>query len=427
MSTQSGWRRWCLLLATTAAATLLGAGASQAQTTTNTCVIVVNDVNYPCSDATANTNVLTMPVRTDTSTPPSASYPQPAVAYYNTTAGLMLLSPKPSFAYNSTTGTVGWYGATVPTTWNSTTQAQVLQSTQTATLRGAAATTSTSAVTVCPPDPKTNTPAPVTGLVRYANQYGYTSGIRIQCTGNVATSPGVFSTVVTTVGAGIGGPSPLGPQQPLQASCAAGALGNGFSVGVGEVMDNVSLECAVTGSHSPTPILGPGIRTGTALCPKGYVLTGFQGMVNDNWYGSLNVIGLTGVCTQYASNPGLGAAGGGVLDYKGTSPKGAVKFSVAPKRGTALGAGKSGWDYTLGGFQFAKACSRASAKVPGKVAVFGRESAGKATKFSLTSGRFSVTGRLSGALSKPKVSGTLKVLGGACKGKSLRFAAKPSR
>jgi hypothetical protein len=104
-----------------------------------------------------------------------------------------------------------------------------------------------------------------------------------------------------------------------------------------------------------------------------------------------------------------------------------VKFSVAPKRGTALGAGKSGWDYTLGGFQFAKACSRASAKVPGKVAVFGRESADKPTAFSLTSGRFSITGRLSGALSKPKASGTLKILDGACKGKKLRFTATASR
>jgi hypothetical protein len=211
------------------------------------------------------------------------------------------------------------------------------------------------------------------------------------------------------------------------ASCAPGALGNGFSIGAGEVMDNVSLECAVTGAHSPTAILGPGVRTGTALCPKGYALTGLQGLVNDNWLGSVNVIGLTGICTQYPGNSGLGAAGGGVLAYKGTSPKGAVKFSVAPKRGTALGATKSGWDYTLGGFQFAKACSRASAKVPGKVAVFGRESAGKASKFSMTSGRFSVIGKLSGALSKPKVSGTLKVVDGACKGKSLRFTAKPSR
>jgi len=233
--------------------------------------------------------------------------------------------------------------------------------------------------------------------------------------------------VTTSPWKGIGGLSPAGPQQSLQTSCAPGAVGFGFSVGAGEVIDNVSLECAVTGSHSATPIIGPGVRTGTALCPKGHALTGLQGTVNDNWFGSLNVIGLTGTCTMYASNTGLGAAGGGVLAYKGTSPKGAVKFSVAPKQGTALGAGKSGWDYTLSGFRFAKSCSRASAKVPGKVAVFGRESAGKPTSFNLTSGRFSITGTLSGKLSKPKVSGRLKILAGACKGKRLRFTAKASR
>jgi hypothetical protein len=216
-------------------------------------------------------------------------------------------------------------------------------------------------------------------------------------------------------------------QTPVSTSCTAPGVGFGFSVGAGEVIDNVSLECAVTGSHSATPIIGPGVRTGTALCPKGYALTGLQGTVNNNWYNTIDVIGLTGICTVYPNNSGLGAAGAGVLAYKGTSPKGAVKFSVAPKPGTALGAGKSGWDYTLGRFQFATGCSRASAKVPGKVAVFARENARQRPRFSLTSGRFSITGRLSGALPKPKVSGTLKILNGACKGRTLRFTATASR
>jgi hypothetical protein len=408
---RGGWRR-CLLLAATAAATLLGAGVSHAQTT--------------CPPE----GCLILPVRTDTSTAPS-NYPTPVIAYHSAKGSLMELRSTPSFAYDPTKGTVGWYSSALSsTTWptTSTAPAQVLQSAQTSTLRGGAATTS-SAVTVCPPDAATNTPMPVTGLLRYANQYGYTSGIRIICSGQaeVFAGSGILNAVITSPLKGIGGPSPAGPQQSLQTSCAPGAVGFGFSVGAGEVIDNVSLECAVTGSHSATPIIGPGVRTGTALCPKGHALTGLEGTVNANWFGSLNVIGLTGICTQYPGNRDLGAAGGGVLAYKGTSPKGAVKFSVALKRGTALGAGKSGWDYTLGGFQFAKSCSGASAKVPGKVAVFGRESAGKPTSFSLTSGRFSITGRLSGKLSKPKVSGTLKILDGACKGRRLRFTAKPSR
>jgi hypothetical protein len=408
------WRRWCLLSAATAAATLLWAGASQSQTT--------------CPPE----GCLIMPVRTDTSTPPPSTYPQPAVAYYTENKAIMILRTTPSFAYDPTKGTVGWYGSTLTTTWptTSTTSAQVLQSAQTATLRGAAATTS-SAVVVCPPDAKTNTPMPVTGLTRYANQYGYTSGIRIICSGSVASPyPGIFYAATTSPFAVIGQPPavPAGQQPPYtSASCAAGAIGFGFSVGAGEVMDNVSLECAVTGSHSATPILGPGVRTGTTLCPKGHALTGLQGTVNDNWSGSVNVISLTGICTQYPTNSGLGAAGGGVLAYKGTSPKGAVKFSVAPKRGTALGAAKSGWDYTLGGFRVAKSCSRASAKVPGKVAVFARENAGQRPRFSLTSGRFSITGTLSGKLSKPKVGGRLKILSGACKGRTLRFTATASR
>jgi hypothetical protein len=213
----------------------------------------------------------------------------------------------------------------------------------------------------------------------------------------------------------------------MTTSCTAPTVGFGFSVGAGEVIDNVSLECAVTGSHSASPIIGPGVRTGTALCPTGYALTGLQGTVNNNWYNTIDVIGLTGICTVYPSNTGLGSAGASVLAYRGTSPKGAVAFSVAPKQGTALGAGKSGWDYTLGGFQFATGCSRATAKVPGKVAVFARENTGQRPRFSLTSGRFSVTGTLSGALSKPKVSGRLKIVTGACKGKTLRFAATASR
>jgi hypothetical protein len=195
------------------------------------------------------------------------------------------------------------------------------------------------------------------------------------------------------------------------------------------VIDAVALECAVTGSHYASafvPAPGPGVK-GPALCPKGHALTGLQGTVNDNWYNSVDVIGLTGICTQYPSNSGLGAAGAGVLAYKGTSPKGAVKFSVAPKPGAALGAEKSGWDYTLGGFRFGKSCSRASAKVAGKVSVFARENAGQRPRFNLTSGRFSITGTLSGKLSRPKVSGRLKILEGACKGKTLRFTATASR
>lgn len=412
-ATRGGRRRWCLLLAATAAVTLLGAGVSQAQTTGSSCVTV--DASGVC---------LLLPVRSDTTTPPP-NYPQPAVAYYNIQGGLLVNRSTPSIAYNSTTATVGWYGAGLPTTWTSTAPAQVLQSAQTATLKGAAATTS-SAVTVCPPDPSTNTPAPVTGLARTANQYGYTSGVMIQCTSHSASGL-VTYTGILVKGIGVGWWDPAALNARTSASCAPGAVGFGFSVGTGEVMDNVSLECAVTGSHSPTPILGPGIRTATTLCPKGYALTGLQGQVNDNWFGSVNVISLTGVCTQYPTNSGLGAAGGGVLAYKGTSPKGAVKFSVATKKGKAFGAGKPGWDYTLGGFQFATACSRASAKVPGKVAVFSRESAGKATPFSLASGGFSLTGKLSGALPKPKVTGRLKLLTGACKGKTLRFTAKASR
>ena len=410
---RGGWRR-CLLLAATAAATLLGAGVSQAQTT-----------DSPCITVSASGGCLLLPIRADTSTPP-VTYPQPAVAYYALTAPLMVIRNFPTFAYNSTTGTVGWYGTALPTTWSGTAPAQVLQSEQTSTLKGAAATTS-SAVTMCPPDPMTNTPAPVTGLMRTANKYGYTSGVAITCTGHSVYQGGFINTATILVkGIGVAYWDPAATARS-SANCPPGAVGFGFNVGVGEVMDNVSLECAVTGSHSATPILGPGIRTGTALCKKGHALTGLQGTVNDNWFGSVNVIGLTGVCTQYPGNSGLGAAGGGVLAYKGTSPKGAVKFSVATKKGTALGAGKSGWDYTLGGFRFAKSCSRASAKVPGKVAVFGRESAGKPTSFNLTSGRFSVTGKLSGKLSRPKVGGRLKILEGACKGKTLRFTATASR
>jgi hypothetical protein len=351
------------------------------------------------------------------------TYPNPAVAYYQTTgAALQQLHSTPTFTYVPSTNAYFYVVAT--TTWGTgsapptaSTPVLVPQNTTTPTLRGAAGTTSTVAAT-CPTDTSTATPSTITGIQRWANSRGYTTGLRIICTASNAP----YGTVVL---------APIGDlpagQTPGQTSCTAPGVGFGFSVGAGEVIDNVSLECAVTGSHSATPILGPGVRTGTALCPKGYALTGLQGTVNNNWYNTIDVIGLTGVCTVYPSNSGLGAAGGGVLAYKGTSRKGAVKFSVAPKRGTALGAGKSGWDYTLGGFRFATGCSRASAKVPGKVAVFARESARKPAPFSLASGGFSVTGKLSGALAKPKVSGTLKILTGTCKGRTLRFTATASR
>src|SRR5262245_36755999 len=228
MSTRSrsGWRRWCLLLAATAAAALLGAGVSQAQT--------------GCPPE----GCLRVAVRSDTSTPPSSSYPQPQVAYMQLKGQLMELQVTPSFAYDPTTRTVGWYSSALSsTTWPTTSAASalVLQSAQTSTLRGGAATTS-SAVTVCPPDAN-NTPMPVTGLLRDASHYGYTSGIRIMCSGQAEIFPGVLSTVITSPFKGIGGLSPAGPQQPLTTSCAVGAVGFGFSVGAGEVMDNVSLEC----------------------------------------------------------------------------------------------------------------------------------------------------------------------------------------
>ena len=260
----------------------------------------------------------------------------------------------------------------------------------------------------------------MTSIIRYANQYGYTSGIRIACT----YSPGApYYSAITAPFAAIGAVS--AGQTPGTSSCGAGQSGFGFSVRSGEVLDAVALECAVTGSHSSGPFVpapGPGVN-GPAVCPIGYALTGLKGTVNDNWFNSVDVIGLTGICTQFPSSAGLGSAGAGVLAYKGSSPKGAVKFSVAPKRGATLGGGKSGWDYTLGGFKFATGCSRASAKVPGKVAVFARANARQRPRFSLTSGRFSITGTLSGALRKPKVSGTLKILNGACKGKPQRFTA----
>lgn len=385
---RGGWRWWCLLAAT-AAATLLGAGASQAQTST---------------------------------------YPNPALAYYQATNAAISRLSSPAFAYCPTTSSYTWAGGGLSTVCGSTaspstTPALVLQTASTPTLKGAAATTS-SAVATCPADTSSATPSTVTGIQRWANQYGYTSGIRIVCT--YSPSPPFYGTT-TTVFAAIG--DLTAGQQPITTSCAAPAVGFGLAVRSGEVLDAVALECAVTGSHSTSPFdpaPGPGVN-GPALCPVGYALTGVQGTVNNNWYGSVDVIGLTGICTQYAGNSGLGAAGGGVLAYKGTSPKGAVKFSVAPKRGASFGAEKSGWDYTLGGFRFATGCSRASAKVVGKVAVFGRGSAGQRPRFSLTSGRFSITGRLSGALPKPKVSGTLKILNGACKGRTLRYTATASR
>jgi hypothetical protein len=384
-------RWWCLLLAATAAATLLlGGGVSQAQST-NACA----------------TNA-------------AASYPNPAISFYCTFAASLKALHTPVFAYCPTTSSYTWAGGGLSTTCGSattasTTPALVVQNAATSTLSGAAATTS-SAVLTCPADTSSSTPSTVTGIQRFANQYGYTSGIRIVCG-------------YTYLGLATIGEAPAGPQHAPTSSCGPPAVGFGFSVRSGEVIDALSLECAVTGSHYASafaPAPGPGVK-GPALCPKGHALTGLQGTVNNNWYNSVDVIGLTGICTQYPSNSGLGAAGAGVLDYKGMSPKGAVKFSVAPKPGTAVGAGKSGWDYTLGGFRFATGCSRASAKVAGKVAVFARENAGQRPRFNLTSGRFSITGKLSGKLSRPKVSGRLKILEGACKGKTLRFTATASR
>jgi hypothetical protein len=391
-------RWWCLLLAATAAATLLlGGGVSQAQTTD------------PCATSAAKT------------------YPNPAISFYCTFGARIKAIQATVFAYCPTTSSYTWAGGGLSTTCGSattasTTPALVVQNAATSTLSGAAATTS-SAVVTCPADTSTSTPSTVTGIQRFANQYGYTSGIRIVCAYSLALHE------APTLGLATIGEAPAGPQHAPTSSCGPPAVGFGFSVRVGEVIDAVSLECAVTGSHSASPFVpapGPGVK-GPALCPKGHALTGLQGTVNNNWYNSVDVIGLTGICTQYPSNSGLGAAGAGVLAYKGTSRKGAVKFSVAPKPGTAVGAEKSGWDYTLGGFGFGKSCSRASAKVPGKVAVFGRENAGQRPRFNLTSGRFSITGTLSGKLSRPTVSGRLKILEGACKGKRLRFTATASR
>ena len=60
----------------------------------------------------------------------------------------------------------------------------------------------------------------------------------------------------------------------------------------------------------------------------------------------------------------------------------------------------------------------------GQVTVNGRESAARQQRFTLRTKRYVLTGRISGTLAKPKVTGKLKVLSGVCSGEVLPFTAK---
>jgi hypothetical protein len=286
-----------------------------------------------------------------------------------------------------------------------------------------------SSSSLCPLNKRTGYPQAVVGVSRWSNDYfGFTSGLKVKCQPYLYDASSQDPPAIGTVGITNGGTTP-----PTLSRCGTSTsepgsgIGYGFTVHYGHVIDGIALECATPGSHSTTNYVGGpgGVVGGPALCPKNNMLIGLSGTTQSDYYGTFNVTGLTGVCIVYPSSGGLGAAGpSSVLTYKGKSAKGAATFRMQAKKGTAFGATKAGWDYTLKGFEFATGCSKA--KIPGSVGVYARGRKTQSPTFELSSIDYAINGTLSGALDKPKVRGTLKVLAGKCKGKTLRFSATAS-
>ena len=114
----------------------------------------------------------------------------------------------------------------------------------------------------------------------------------------------------------------------------------------------------------------------------------------------------------------LGSAGVRGVRYRGSDHMGAVRFKLLIRHSSGKAAV---YQYILYDLSFATACTRGGVKVPGQVTVTG---AGRHERFSLRTKRYVLTGRISGAAESPRVTGTLRVLSGACGGEVLRFSAK---
>ena len=118
--------------------------------------------------------------------------------------------------------------------------------------------------------------------------------------------------------------------------------------------------------------------------------------------------------------PLLGAAGPKGVRYEGSDHKGAVRFSAVIRHSSGKAAV---YQYILYRMSFATGCARGGMKVPGQVTVKGRVSADRQQRFTLRTKGYLLTGRISGPLAKPTVTGTLRVLAGGCTGEVLPFRA----
>jgi hypothetical protein len=246
---------------------------------------------------------------------------------------------------------------------------------------------------------------------------GYTNGVQPVC-GTTSGSTGK--------GAEIGGVGAVSGTS--QTSCRSGQVGKGLYGRAGYWIDAFGLQCAAPGiATNNANIVGDsgGSAQGPFDCPAGYALIGVQASfaIYDSHTGEEVFASLSGVCSKYTAGT-LGSVPPRALRYKGRDPRGEVSFRLLARHTSVFGVAAR-WSYTLYDLSFATSCSSDSGKVPDQVTVNGRNNASTKSRFRLRTRMYLLTGRISGTLARPTVSGTVRLLRGACRGETFSFTAKP--
>ena len=259
----------------------------------------------------------------------------------------------------------------------------------------------------------------VTGLTRYALSSGWTAGVSAIC--NVWEGTGGNANIIGGAGA----------VSNDWTKCQAGSpnmVAQGISGRAGTWLDAFGFFCAAYNtsgnsldSDGTDNLLGDsgGSPQGVFRCPANDAMIGLQGSYSTTAYSGSDVMtSLKGICEAFPG--GFGSAAAKPIRYKGSDHHGAVRFRMVIRHRSVLGKAAV-YQYTLYDLSFATACTRGGVKVPGQVTVTG---SGRHERFSLRTKRYVLTGRISGAAERPRVTGTLKVLHGACGGEVLHFRAK---
>jgi hypothetical protein len=283
-------------------------------------------------------------------------------------------------------------------------------------LTGSGLTDVVGAVSICPAG------LWVTGIARLSNSAGFTDGVYAECGGTAQYTYGPYA-----FNAGrIGGAAPVAPF--ADAECTdpnfLHPVATGLSGNVGTWVDSIGLTCQAAGYTAHVDPVGDsgGSPQGPFSCPSGYAMIGLQGSYSTTAFSGQDALAsLKGICEKYTTT--LGSAAPKTARYRGSDHAGKVRFSMLIRHSSVLGK-PIAYQYILYRLSFATGCSRKGVAVPGQVTVSGRVSAGKQQRFSLRTKRYRLTGRISGPLAKPKVTGTLRVLSGACGGEVLPFRAK---